>query len=324
MCRRSKLGLGGAGVDGGLATPAGADLLAVQVNSRSANKVDYYAERTAATRCRSAAGEAIETTTEVELPNDSPPEGVPGYVIPPNMRHEPRRQRIARVSASCPAACDLSSAKRDGEGDSDRGWEENSATPGTRTSLTPRPGGETRLWTIVTRRDRGLDGELLRWHLPANHAPPDDGAPDQVQTFAIHRTSGTEVASTSTRHALEADRADLERSEPTKGPDGARRSVSRPLPLRWWRNLVRAVPLTGGVRRGRVGWETEGPGRSPGRSVTTSGAVTREVVAVRRRATNSATRPIATSANATIAAVDASPPVNAVPPPAPRRNPRPR
>ena len=117
-------GLTSAGLDGALSAPAGNDLLAVHVNSRSASKIDYYATRSIGYEVQLGGDGEAFVTTEIEIRNDSPTSGVPAIRDRPRPRHRgPRagRQRVARhgvVSGSLRA--DRSSAQRTGAGDAGR------------------------------------------------------------------------------------------------------------------------------------------------------------------------------------------------------------
>jgi Protein of unknown function (DUF4012) len=229
-------GLRLANVDGGLRAPDGADLLAVHVNSRSANKVDYYADRTVVYDVMLGGdGEAI-ATTEIELQNHSPTEGVPGYVIDPGKGiegHEPG-DNVSIVTASCPGPCDLIEATRDGNDLALRVGEEL-GRPWYQDFYTT-PGGATSTLTIVTRRHHVWTGNSSGGTYRLMILPQTTIDPTDV-VVSVQPPDGTEVVWTSEPMQVRDGRA-IWRGE----PEGRVEIVVRfraPLPLRWWRNIIR-------------------------------------------------------------------------------------
>jgi hypothetical protein len=235
--RRMQSALGKAGVDSALRGADGADLLAVQVNSRSGSKVDFYAMRTVDHEVQlGGAGEAFATTT-VTLDNEAPTSGVPGYVIDPNVRGYEPGDNVSLVSSSCPASCDLVVAERNGD--------EIPMAKGAELGTTwyqdffTTPGGETSTLTIVTRRGDVWRGNSSGGTYRLVVLPQTTVRPTEF-TIGVTVPDGTEVTWTSTLMRVDGDRAVW------RGvPQGRMELVVRfraPLPLRWWRNFVRALP----------------------------------------------------------------------------------
>jgi hypothetical protein len=236
--QRLERGLRLAALDGALDAPAGDDLLAVHVNSRSANKVDYYVTRSVDYGIELGGDHEAIATTEVALRNDAPTSGVPGYVIDPGKGiegHEPG-DAVSIVTASCPGPCELLEAQRNGKDralrvgeELDRPWYQDVITT---------PGGDTSTLRIVTARDGTWTGNGSGGTYRLTILPQTTIVPTQV-TVTIAPPPGTEVVWTSEPTRIVDGRA-VWRDE----PEGRVQLVVRfraPLPLRWWRNVERLV-----------------------------------------------------------------------------------
>jgi hypothetical protein len=229
--------LAGAGVDSALRLGDGADLLAVQVNSRSGSKVDFYATRTVDHEVQlGGAGEAFETTT-IAFSNDAPTSGVPGFVILPNVPGHERGDNVSLISSSCPASCELVSAERNGAQIPMAKGEELGST--WYQDFFTTPGGDASSLTIVTRRDDVWQGNSSGGTYRLVVLPQTTAHPTEF-TIGVTVPAGTEVIWTSDPMRVDGDRAVWQGV-----PEGRMELVVRfraPLPLRWWRNLVRALP----------------------------------------------------------------------------------
>jgi hypothetical protein len=227
-----------AGIDSALRGAEGADLLAVHVNSRSGSKVDFYATRTVEHEVQlGGVGEAFATTT-ITLANDAPTSGVPGFVIDPNVRGYEPGDNVSLVSSSCPASCELVAAERNGVEIPMAKGEELGAT--WYQDFFTTPGGDATTLTIVTRRDDVWRGDSSGGTYRLVVLPQTTVRPTEF-TVAVTVPDGTEVVWTSAPMRVDGDRAVW------RGvPEGRTELVVRfraPLPVRWWRNVVRALPL---------------------------------------------------------------------------------
>jgi hypothetical protein len=231
-------GLRLANVDGGLQAPRGADLLAVHFNSRSANKVDYYAERSVEYDVTlGGEGDAI-ATTKLELQNHAPTRGVPAYVIAPGKGVEGHLpgDNVSIVTASCPGPCDLIEATRDGVDIAMRVGEEL-GRPWYQDFYTT-PGGATSILNIATRRHGVWTGNSSGGTYRLVILPQTTIDPTHVEV-RIRPPSGTDIVSTSETMQLQDGEA-IWRGE----PEGSMELVVRfraPLLLRWWRNAIRPL-----------------------------------------------------------------------------------
>ncbi|MGZ8597048.1 MAG: DUF4012 domain-containing protein [Actinomycetota bacterium] len=231
-------GLRLANLDGGLRAPDGDDLLAVHINSRSASKVDYYVDRTVTYDVTlGGEGEAI-ATTEITLRNDAPTEGVPGFVIDPGEGiegHQPG-DNVSIVTSSCPSACELVEARLGGRDVALRVGEEL-GRPWYQAFYTT-PGGESSTLEVVTRRSAVWAGNSSGGTYRLTILPQTTIEPTEI-VVDIRPPAGTEIVWTS-EPMTERDGGTVWRGE----PEGRVELVVRfraPLPLRWWRNVERAV-----------------------------------------------------------------------------------
>ncbi len=226
-----------AGLDGGLQIPSGADLLAVHVNSRSGSKIDFYATRTIEYEVRLGGDGEAFATTNITIRNDAPTDGVPGYVIEPNVPGYNTGDNVSLVSASCPGPCELVEARRNdrpigltpGE-ELDRPWFQDFFTT---------PGGDETTLSIVTHRDDVWQGNSSGGTYRLIVLPQTTVKPTET-TIEIEAPAGTNVTWTSERMTIDGSRAVW-----TGVPQGRTEIVVRfraPAPIRWWRNAVRALP----------------------------------------------------------------------------------
>lgn len=230
-------GLSLAGLDRALAAPEGSDLLAVHVNSRSASKIDYYATRSIRYEVELGGDEEAFATTRIEIRNDSPASGVPAYVIGPGPGiegHVPG-DNVSIVTASCPAACELIEAQRNGRDramrvgeELGRAWFQDFYTT---------PAGETSTLQIVTRRDDAWSGNSSGGVYRLTVLPQVTIEPTQID-IVVRPPAGTEIVWTNEPMQIGDDGA----AELRTSPSGRLELVVRfraPAPLRWWRNLAR-------------------------------------------------------------------------------------
>jgi len=226
-----------AGLDSGLRAGEGTDVLAVHVNSRSGSKVDFYAARTITYAVRLGGdGEAFATTTTT-IRNDAPTSGVSGYVIDPNVRGYESGDNVSLVSMSCPRPCGLVTASRDGTDIAlARGeelglvWYQDFFTT---------PGGSSTTLEIVTHRRDVWQGNSSGGTYRLVLLPQTTVKPTEM-TVEITPPQGTGIVWSSQRMTMGDGTAVW------KGvPQGRTELVVRfraPLPLRWWRNVTRALP----------------------------------------------------------------------------------
>jgi hypothetical protein len=230
-------GLATARADGAFAAPPG-DMVAVVVNSRSGSKVDYYARRTVDYDVvLGGANEAIGTTT-VAIENEAPDHGLPGYVIDPLAKGGDPGDNIALVTVSCPDPCELVDAERNGEA---RGMRVGSELgfPWYQDFFTI-PAGETGTLRLVTKRGGVWQGTSSGGSYRLTVLTQTTVKPTEV-SVTIHSPGGTRITWASEDMAVDGDTAVW------RGTPGPRLELvvrfSAPLPLRWWRNVGRALPF---------------------------------------------------------------------------------
>lgn len=100
-----------AGVAGRLLDPEG-DYLAAVVNNAAANKVDFYTDRTVHYQIQLHSDGSASATAAVELVNDAPTEGLPTYVIGPNVRGTVAGDNRSLLSVYCAAGCSRTGYRR--------------------------------------------------------------------------------------------------------------------------------------------------------------------------------------------------------------------
>jgi Protein of unknown function (DUF4012) len=146
-----------AGLDGGLRSARGGDLVAVVVNSGSGGKVDYYSRRSLRHEVTLLpAGRAV-TTTVTTIENGAPTTGQPRYVIGPSQGNA--GDNIPLVAVYCGRRCNLVRAERD-----DRRIRIHTGSelgfPYFRDYFTI-PSGRTRSLTVQTQRSDSWEGDQL-------------------------------------------------------------------------------------------------------------------------------------------------------------------
>jgi hypothetical protein len=226
-----------AGLDSGLRAGDGTDLLAVHVNSRSGSKVDFYATRTIGYDVRLGGEGEVFATTAITIRNDAPTSGVPGYVIDPNVRGYEPGDNVSLVSMSCPQPCGLVTASRDGTDIAlARGeelgfvWYQDFFTT---------PGGSSTTLEIVTHRRGVWQGNSSGGTYRLVLLPQTTVKPTETRV-EISAPGGTGIVWASQRMSIEGGTAVW-----SGVPEGRTELVVRfraPLPLRWWRNVTRALP----------------------------------------------------------------------------------
>ncbi|MGZ8631433.1 MAG: DUF4012 domain-containing protein [Actinomycetota bacterium] len=225
------------GLDGGLHIPPGSDLLAVHVNSRSGSKVDYYATRTIRYSVRLGGDGEAFATTDITLRNDAPTSGVPGYVIQPHVPGHTTGDNVSLISASCPGPCELIQATRNERNVGLRAGEELGHA--WYQDFYATHGGDTTTLSIVTRRADVWQGNSSGGTYRVVVLPQTTVQPTET-TIEVVAPGGTRVTWTSEPMSIDGDRAVW-----AGVPEGRTVLVVRfraPAPVRWWRNLVRALP----------------------------------------------------------------------------------
>jgi hypothetical protein len=229
-------GLALAHADGAFAAPQG-DMVSVVVNSRSGSKVDYYAHRTVDYDVvLGGDGEAFGTTS-VAIRNDAPDHGLPGFVIDPLADGEPG-DNIALITVSCPDPCDLIEAQRNGK---DQGMRVGSELgfPWYQDFFTI-PSGQTGTLRLVTKRGGVWEGNSSGGSYRLTMLTQTTVQPTDV-SVTIHAPEGTRITWTSEDMQVDGGTAVW------RGTPGPRLELevrfSAPLPLRWWRDVSRALPF---------------------------------------------------------------------------------
>jgi Protein of unknown function (DUF4012) len=227
-------GLELAHADGSLLAADG-DLLSVVVNSRSGSKVDFYAKRSIDYDVRlGGTGEAIATTT-MTLENDAPTRRIPGHVTMPLIAGQPG-DNVSLTTFSCVAPCGLVSATRDGKeigmrAGSELGypWFQDFSTV---------PAGTTRVLEVTTH-ERGVwqgTGAAGSYRLTILNQTTVKPTPYRV---TIHAPAGTRITWTSEPMRLDGGTAVWEGTPESRTVLEVR--FSAPIPLRWWRELLRPL-----------------------------------------------------------------------------------
>jgi uncharacterized protein DUF4012 len=233
---RMQDGLALARSDAALSVQSG-DLLDVSINSGSGTKIDFYAQRTVTYDVTlGGAGEAHAVTT-VRLENDAPDQGEPRYIIGPNLSNAEAGDQVDILSVFCGRQCELVEAERNGQPKRLRVGEEL----GYRwyQDYLTVPSGETTDVRIATSLGDVWEGNSSGGSYRLTFINQSTIRPTNVKV-TIHAPSGNRVSSTSEPMEVDGGTAVWE------GTPGPRLELevqfSAPVPLRWWRNLVR--PLT--------------------------------------------------------------------------------
>jgi hypothetical protein len=231
-------GLALANADGALWAPEGDDVSAVIVNSGSGSKVDFYASRHIGYDVQLANdGQAI-ATTDVGIRNDAPTSGVPDYVIDPIPEFADKGDNVSLVRVLCPAECDLLTAERNGLA---RGLAQGSELGITwYQDFFTIPAGSTGSLRLQTKLDDVWQGNSSAGTYRLTFLNQTTVKPTTA-SITIHAPEGQEIVWTSEDMDVRGDTASWE------GTPGPRTEFqvrfAAPLPVRWWRDLTRAVGL---------------------------------------------------------------------------------
>ena len=229
-------GLELAKLDRGLTAPEGSDLLAVHVNSRSGSKIDFYATRSVRYDVLlGGEGEGF-ATTEIEIRNDAPTQGVPRYLIGPGNNFEgvEAGDNVSIVTASCPGPCDLVEAQRNGDDQAMRADEELGRQH--YQDIITTPGGGRSTLRIVTHRRNVWSGNSSGGVYRLTVLPQVTIEPTEIEVV-VRPPSGTDVVWTSEPMEID-DGAAIWTGTPEGRTDLVVRFRAR-APLRWWRDLAR-------------------------------------------------------------------------------------
>ena len=231
-------GLELAKLDRGLTAPEGSDLLAVHVNSRSGSKIDFYAARSVRYDVLLGGEGEGYATTEIEIQNDAPTEGVPRYLIGPgnNFVGVEAGDNVSIVTASCPGPCDLVEAQRNGREQAMRADEELGRQH--YQDIITTPGGGRSTLRIVTYRTDVWSGNSSGGVYRLTVLPQITIEPTEIEVV-VRPPSGTDVVWTSEPMEI-SDGAALWTGTPGGRTDLVVRFRAR-APLRWWRDLARLV-----------------------------------------------------------------------------------
>ena len=229
-------GLELAKLDRGLTAPEGSDLLAVHVNSRSGSKIDFYATRSVRYDVLlGGEGEGF-ATTEIEIRNDAPTQGVPRYLIGPGNNFEgvEAGDNVSIVTASCPGPCELVEAQRNGDDQAMRADEELGRQH--YQDIITTPGGGRSTLRIVTHRRNVWSGNSSGGVYRLTVLPQVTIEPTEIEVV-VRPPSGTDVVWTSEPMEID-DGAAIWTGTPEGRTDLVVRFRAR-APLRWWRDLAR-------------------------------------------------------------------------------------
>jgi uncharacterized protein DUF4012 len=233
---RMQAGLALAHSDAALSAEPG-DLLDVSINSGSGSKVDFYARRTVTYDVTlGGTGEGHAVTT-VRLENDAPNRGEPRYIIGPNLHGAEAGDQVDILTVFCGRQCELVEAERNGLPKRVRvgqelgyRWYQDYLTV---------PSGETSNVAIVTSLHGVWEGNSSGGSYRLTFLNQSTIQETSVKV-SIHAPSGTRIRSTSEPMQVDGGTAVWE------GTPGPRLELevefSAPVPLRWWRNVIR--PLT--------------------------------------------------------------------------------
>ena len=230
-------GLRSAGRDGALFTEPGDDLLSVVVNNVAGSKIDYYVSRSVNYRIELGGDRQAFATTEVSLRNDAPATAIPGFVTDPATPGYHRGDAANLITVSCPGPCELTQAQRDGREKKLRvgselgyAWYQD---------VMVVPSGSKGTLRMVTSRENAWRGNGTGGSYRLRILPQTTVRPTPIQV-AIQAPAGTKIGWTSEPMEVAGSTA-IWRGEP-RGPVTLEVRFGAPIPLGWWRNLLR--PLT--------------------------------------------------------------------------------
>lgn len=230
-------GLHIAGRDGALFTAPGDDLLSVVVNNVAASKIDYYVSRSVDYRVELGGDRQAFATTAITLRNDAPAVPIPGFVTDPETPGYHRGDAANLITVSCPGSCALEEAQRDGRDQKLRvgselgyAWYQD---------VMVVPAGSTGTLSMVTSREDAWRGNNTGGSYRLRILPQTTVRPTPIEV-TIQSPAGTRIGWTSEPMRVEGSTATW-RGEP-RGPVTLEVRFGAPIPLGWWRNLIR--PLT--------------------------------------------------------------------------------
>ena len=231
-------GLDLAGAAGAFAPVDGGDVVAVTVNNGSANKVDYWAVRHVAYAVTLGGdGEAI-ATLDTTIRNDAPRTGQPRYVLGPNAPGLHAGDQLPLLTVSCHEPCTLASATRDGE--------PVAVTPGSELGIDwyrdyrTIPAGDTGALSLTWHTEHVWEGNSSGGDYRLTFLGQTTIEPTDL-SVSITAPAGTRIVWTNVPMALDGGTATWEGTTSPRTVLEVR--FRAPLPLRWWRNVVR--PLGG-------------------------------------------------------------------------------
>ena len=227
--------LAGAGVDGAHALPADGDLLSVNLNNASGSKIDFYMTREIDHRVvLGGRGEAVATTT-VTLGNEAPRRGQPRYVIGPVRRDGfTAGENRSLPKISCHAPCTLVGSRADGEPVALAAGSEG-GVPWFR-DFPSIPSGERRTLEVMTRTDGVWEGNASGGVYRLTVLGQTTIRPTEL-SITVEAPEGTEIVWANEDMAIDGAVATWEGEEPARLKLEVR--FRAPLPLRWWRNVLR-------------------------------------------------------------------------------------
>ena len=227
-------GLELAHADGAQEPPAEGDLLGVHLNDATGSKIDFYARRTIEHAVvLGGRGEAITTTT-LTIDNEAPASGQPRYVVGPFVEDLSAGDHRSLTKVSCHEPCRLVEALAEGQ---PVGLVEGSehGVPWFRDFVTI-PAGEERTLQVTTATEgvwegNGSGGVYRLTVLGQSTIRP------TALTVRIEAPAGTDIVWTSEGMMVDGGVATWEGEAPARLELEVR--FRAPLPLRWWRNLLR-------------------------------------------------------------------------------------
>jgi hypothetical protein len=223
-----------ASADGSHVASGSGDLLGVHQDDATGSKVGFYASRKVEHAVTlGGRGEAIATTT-LTIGNDAPERGQPRYVVGPFVDDLEAGDNRALTKISCREPCTLVGAEADGEpiglvAGSEQGvtWFRDFGTV---------PAGATRELTATTRTEGVWEGNGSGGVYRLTVLGQTTIRPTEL-TVTIVPPDGTEVVWTSEDMTIADGVATWEGEAPNRLELEVR--FRAPLPLRWWRNVLR-------------------------------------------------------------------------------------